>query len=262
MSNRNFIFIAGLHRSGTSLLHEVFRDHPDISGMSGTDVPEDEGQFLQTVFSAARAFGGPGKFAFDGAAHMDESHSLATPENAAELFRQWSNHFDLTKRYLVEKSPPTLIRTRYFQEVFPASKFIVILRHPVAVAYATRKMSKTSIPSLLDHSLRAYEIFQQDFNKLRSVQVIRYEEFVVDPQGVVNGILKHLELEPMQIRQTVRSDVNKRYFEEWARDKRKLLMRLFRLDMESLEQRANNFGYSVEDFEHLRDIPWFGDGKK
>ncbi len=85
-ARKNIIFLAGLHRSGTSLLHRIICGHPEISGFLGTDVPEDEGQHLQTVYEPGSSFGGPGKFAFDTRSHMDESHPLATPESAKTIF--------------------------------------------------------------------------------------------------------------------------------------------------------------------------------
>jgi hypothetical protein len=95
MKNNQFIFLGGLHRSGTSLLHEIIREHPKISGFSGTGVPEDEGQHLQTIYKPAKAFGGPGRFAFSKRAHMNEFHPLATEENAKAVFQQWSTYFDI-----------------------------------------------------------------------------------------------------------------------------------------------------------------------
>jgi hypothetical protein len=34
MKNNEFIFLAGLHRSGTSLLHKIIREHPEVSGFA------------------------------------------------------------------------------------------------------------------------------------------------------------------------------------------------------------------------------------
>src|SRR4051794_25412717 len=129
------IFVAGLHRSGTSLLHRLLRSHPSVSGFSNSGVPEDEGQHLQTVFPPAKELGGPGQFGFNQESFMDENHPSATPENAQHLFAQWSQYWDLSKPYLVEKSPPNLVRTRFLQRLFPDCRFLVILRHPIAVAY-------------------------------------------------------------------------------------------------------------------------------
>ena len=83
-----FVFIAGLHRSGTSLLFQCLRDHPEISAFRDTGVPEDEGQHLQTVYPRAAQWGGPGTFGFHPEAHMTEASPLVTDGNRKELFAQ------------------------------------------------------------------------------------------------------------------------------------------------------------------------------
>lgn len=258
MKDKQFIFLAGLHRSGTSLLHEVIRGHSDISGFSETGVPEDEGQHLQSVYKPAKAFGGPGKFAFDQRAYMDESHPLATCESASAIFEQWSRYFDLSCKHLIEKSPPNIVRTRFLQKLYPNSKFIVILRHPLAVSYATQKWSKTSIQSLLEHSILAYEIFLKDMKALDSVYVLRYEEFVLQPQKVIEEIFSYLGLNPVKISHHIRSNVNEKYFSMWEKDQKKLLNRMFSQVSPALEDRANQFGYSINHYNDLAPLPWLG----
>src|SRR4029453_6608815 len=83
---RTFVFVAGLHRSGTSVLFKCLKEHPAISGFDGTGAIEDEGQLLQTVYPPARVYGGPGRFGFDADAHLTETSSLASAANAFELF--------------------------------------------------------------------------------------------------------------------------------------------------------------------------------
>jgi len=49
--DKKFVFISGLHRSGTSILHRILRSSEGISGFHDTNVPQDEGQHLQSVFN-------------------------------------------------------------------------------------------------------------------------------------------------------------------------------------------------------------------
>ncbi len=260
MKDKTFIFLAGLHRSGTSLLHEIIREHPEISGFSNTGVPEDEGQHLQSVYEPAKSFGGPGKFAFDKRSYMDESHPLSTNESAKAIFEQWSKYYDLSSNYLIEKSPPNLIKTRYLQKLFPGSKFVVILRHPIAVSYATQKWSKTSINSLIEHSLHAYEIFLGDMKFIDSVYVLRYEEFVCEPQKTIDAIFDFLGLNTIMVHREIRKNINKKYFSMWKNERKKLYMynRMLSRITPELEAKANKCGYSIKNCNKLNRVSWLG----
>jgi hypothetical protein len=76
-----FIFIGGLHRSGTSLLFKILRDHPDISGFVNTGAPEDEGAHLQTVYTPPKYLGRAGFFALHSNAYHNDSSPLVTDTN-------------------------------------------------------------------------------------------------------------------------------------------------------------------------------------
>lgn len=247
MTENQLVFIGGLHRSGTSLLHEILRSHPAISGFCDTGVPEDEGQHLQDVYPTAEVFGGPGRFGFDSDSFMDETHPLATPENAALLLDQWRPLWDMSKPVLVEKSPPNLVRTRFLQRLFPGSRFIILLRHPIAVAYATLKWRRCGIVDLIEHNLRCYERFLADMPRLKHVLVLRYEEFVQDPGFYIGRICDWLGLEKFPVSREVHADINAKYLAQWYRDCRgfkgfgvKVACRMHRF-----EKRAAILGYSI-----------------
>ena len=119
--DHTLVFISGLHRSGTTQLNETLATHPDVSGILGTGAPHDEGQHLQDVFPTARSHGGPGRFAFDPAAHLTERSPLATAAPARSgCSSSGARHWDLDRRVLIEKSPPNLIRMRFLQALYPA----------------------------------------------------------------------------------------------------------------------------------------------
>jgi hypothetical protein len=222
MSDHQFIFVAGLHRSGTSLVHRIIRNHPEVTGFKNAGVPKDEGQHLQTVYPKGTQFGGPGKFSLKRDAYMDEHHPLTSKSTAEKILKEWSSYLDLSKRYIVEKSPPNIIRSRFLQALFPRSKFVFILRHPLVVSYATQKWAKTSIKALMKHTLYAYECFLHDLPYIRQARVIRYEEFVVDPGEESKKLFAFLGLEAFPIQQTVDSKINQKYFDLWHRDQARL----------------------------------------
>ena len=146
---------------------------------------------------------------------------------------------------LVEKSPPNLLKLRFLQKLFPDATFVVIMRHPIAVSYATQKWSETSLESLLEHWLVCHETFLEDAPHIRKLVLVRYEDFVGDPAGVVGRIQERLGLAPSEAAFKARTGINDDYFKRW---KARLKPRQKRKHAElagRFEERTNRFGYSL-----------------
>ena len=256
MTDQTLVLIGGMHRSGTSLLHRLLAEHPDASGFSGTGVEEDEGQHLQSVYPPARAHGGPGLFGFDPASHLTERSSLVSERNRARLLDEWGRHWDLSRPVLLEKSPPNLIRTRFLQALFPGSRQIVVIRHPIAVACATQKWSHTSCTSLIEHWLICHETFLADLEQVERLMVIRYEDFVAAPDATLAAAFRFIGLEPRPSGLEVRSGVNDAYFRRWRANRWNPYKR-FDTDraVRRLAARAGRFGYSLEHPEQTGRLP-------
>jgi hypothetical protein len=248
-----FVFIGGLHRSGTTLLGRCMAEHPQVSGFSDTGATEDEGQHLQTVYRAANEYGGPGRFGFDPAAHLTEDSPLVSDESRRQLLEQWGRHWDTSRPVLVEKSPPNLIRTRFLQALFPGSRMIVLIRHPIAVAGATRQFGRArrtwrrmSYTSLIEHWLRCHELLMEDAGRIEHLLVMRYEEFVFAPDRRLGDVFRFAGVEPLPSGLEVRGGINDDYFRRWA-----LARRTPRTGTDTatavstLEGRVNRFGYSL-----------------
>ena len=259
------VFVTGLHRSGTSLLFRCLRDHPHISGFSKTGVPEDEGQHLQSVIPTARHFGGPGRFGFDPAAYLDEQSPLARPASADKMMAEWAPYWDLSRPILIEKTPPTLIRTRFFQALFPEAKFVVVLRHPLAVAYATykwkgwtvRKRDGLSLGRLIEHWLITHERFAADVGHLQQVKVILYEHLVAQPDDIFAQLYEFLGVEPAAQRQEIRSNINDSYFQRWQNLQNHPLKFPYAAALiRRYEKRVQPFGYSLTDLSLAQRPPF------
>lgn len=186
--DHRFVFVGGVHRSGTSAVFRCLREHPLISGFKNTGVPEDEGQHLQSVYPPATAYGGPGKFGFNPGAHLTEASDLVTDDNRLRLFAEWKKYWDLEKSVHLEKSPPNLVRTRFLQELFPNAYFIIMIRHPIAVSYSTQDWINAPLDKLIEHWLVCHERFEQDRQRIRRLFVLKYEDFVERPQAALGAI--------------------------------------------------------------------------
>ena len=260
VTDHSFIFVGGMHRSGTSMLARLLAQHPAVSGFSGTGVPEDEGQHLQTVYPMPSPGRQAGRFAFVPDAHRTERSPLVTPENRERLFAEWSHHWDISRPYLLEKSPVNLMTTRFLQALFPRSYHLVIVRHPVAVACATQKWSDTRPDSLIRHWLRGYECFLADMPHLQRAYVVRYERLVEAPDEQLERILGFLELDRAGLTTKLRPGVNDHYFGRWDMRRRNPAKRAY-LDLVArrYESRVARFGYSLRDYRRpavaVPDIP-------
>lgn len=241
------------------MLTRALASHPEISGFSGTGVPEDEGQHLQSVMKPSGAHGGAGRFAFDPEAHLTEDSSLVTSANRDRLFSEWSSEWDLNRPVLLEKSPPNLVRSRFLQAMFPNSYFVFLLRHPVAVSYAThrwygrRGVYRRSLASLLRHWTTAHHLMSIDRIRLdRSIDV-RYENFVRDPEATLDRIYRFIDLPSFPPRVEVR-DSNGTYFDRWRRRESTPVIGAHVPRMvERMESEVRGYGYSLKDLTRVTD---------
>lgn len=246
-----FVFIGGVHRSGTSSLHAALRSHPRMSGFEGTGVRQDEGQYLQTVFSTAPRVIGPARFAFSRAAHQTERSSLAVPETGNRLFEEWSTHWDLGCEILLEKSPPNVLRMRLLQAVFPATTFVVVLRHPLMASLATKKWARgRSMHRLLEHWFRCYERAFEDARHLDSVELVKFEELAASPGVVLDRLAGALGVEPAFDLPTFDDRAGGVYRSRWDAYRQSAARRRYaERIVKTFESRANAFGYSLVDLD-------------
>jgi len=252
----DFLFCCGLHRSGTTLLFRMLREHPEMSGFTNNQVAtewlalEDEGQFLQSVYPPGIVYGGPGSFAFSAGAHLTEDSELLTPDNKAQLAIDWFPYWDLTKRFLLEKSPPNILMARFLQSAFAHTSFVTIVRHPVAVSLATTKWSTRSLDSLIEHWIVAHEIAAADQAFLRHAMTIKYEKLIAEPEGTLRSIYAFLGVEPHPTTFEATTEHNNKYFAQWREmSKTPETSAAVQEWIERYEPRVRAFGYSLKDLD-------------
>ena len=220
-SNYKYVFVCGLHRSGTSVLGHNIAGLENCTGFKNTPVSvPDEGQNLQDVYPFEAEYGGPGRFGFDPRAHLTERSDLFTPKNVARLRASWHFYWDKSKTIFVEKTPGNLLMTRFLQAAFPNSYFIVIKRHPIPVCMGTPKLgqaSATSLHSLFEHWLHCHELFEQDKKYLKHVYELMYEGYIENPtryhQEIASFIGTRAPADPIEKVGAARSE---KYFDRWS----------------------------------------------
>ena len=249
MQNKILIFISGLHRSGTSLFYKILDKQEQFSALSNTNEIEDEGQFVQSVYLPAYKFGGVGRFGFNKESRLDEKSILINNENRTKLFKEWSKYWNTEKKYLVEKSPPNIIRTRFLQEMFPESYFINITRHPIATSLATQKWSKTSLDSLINHWIVCHKIYEDDKKFLKRSINFKYEDLIENTDKTLKIISEFLQTNIENNKEEIKKGINRKYFEIWEKKRTSFFSkRKIKKIIEKYEDEVNSFGYSLADY--------------
>ena len=88
-----YVFVAGLHRTGTSLLAQMIATSPQIAAITGAPVPENEGCYLQGAIPHTALDGVPGEYATDPRQHHPEGGRYDTLETRTRLEADWAPWF-------------------------------------------------------------------------------------------------------------------------------------------------------------------------
>ena len=192
------VLVAGLHRSGTTLVADLLASHPGAVGLRRRPfAPMGEGQHLQDVLPTGDDYGGPGDFGR--ALLAAEAGSLPRPGDADRILRQWGRHWERDPRGLVgiEKSPPSLLRLSWLEAAFPDAHFVVVVRHPAYSAMATLKWTSASLADAVDHWTLCHESamrFLED--RPDTATLVTYQSLVDDPRATLFGLQERVGLAP------------------------------------------------------------------
>lgn len=209
-----YLFVAGLHRSGTSLAARLAASLPGAAGIDGAPVPEQEGAYLTGALPHTAMHGRPGHFATDPAQHLVEGHPLDRLDTLLRLERDWDPWFRPDAIWRVEKSPVNLVRMRLLQSLLPLSQFVVVVRHPVAVAQAVAKWTGEDVATGVAYWEAAMAQVLGDLPYLHAALVLRYEDLVAAPGRAVERLAAFTGLPPAPPGEAVR-DGNRDYDLRW-----------------------------------------------
>jgi hypothetical protein len=245
-----FIFIGGVHRSGTSYTARAIATNPAVSAFHDTGVQEDEGEHLQSVYPHSWDHGGMTRFAFASEMRLTESSPLVNHRSRALLWEEWGHFWDHSKPVLLEKSPPNLMKMRFLQALFPCSAQVLVIRHPVSVVLSSLRW-RTSLGGLfaahriIEHWLAANEIAMADAPRIERLYVLRYEDLVEDQAREMARLSKALDLDGDFSAEPLDPTRDARNFEDWRwladRSRRRTY---FRWVERRYESRIARFGYS------------------
>jgi tetratricopeptide (TPR) repeat protein len=187
------IFVVGFPRSGTTLLEQMLDAHPSLQSM-------DENPFFNRL---SGILGQHDQRILDDLSVLrqydcDELRKRYNTMVDERIKRDWNTR-------LVDKNPLNMLWLPIMVRLFPASKFILAVRHPCDVILSCymqsfRSSALAAAGSTLERLAHAYvQVMQSwlsDVDVLQpSVLVSRYEDLVDDPARQAARIAQFLELE-------------------------------------------------------------------
>jgi hypothetical protein len=195
------VFVVGVWRSGTSLLHALLNQHPDIALMYEADLP-----LFWPMFTPHRK-SWPGRINFWNSAF--ERHRLADaqesfaermrlPEAAEAVYREFARRGN--GRVWGDKSPTYSGHCARLARLFPQARFIVIWRDPEQVCSSVLRAAAGNSwfakPGMITRALFSTEALKRDTDWLqqhgRAVYQLSYERLTGDTTAVMAEIADFL----------------------------------------------------------------------
>lgn len=188
-----WLFLVGCYNSGTTLLADLLGRHSDISALPT------EGHFITDQFVKDYEIGLPRMWA--GREELFRLTEVDTGPDPVRVKKEWGMRLDLSKRVLLEKSPPNTPRVRWLQKHFSPAYFVAIVRNGYAVSEgimrkADPKHLRDSWPigQCAHQWMRSNEMLLDDAPHLERLLWVRYEDLVANPLEELNRICDFIGL--------------------------------------------------------------------
>src|SRR5262245_30510760 len=184
-----WLFIVGLHGSGTTLLRTILEQHPAIRSMPR------EGQYYTNAVPQVVTYGYVRKFTerLD-LFRLTEAHS---PMAALRAQYDWSFVYEGHRGIKLEKSSTNVIRARWLHAHFGSSRLITILRDPYSGCASTRRRRpQIPVENIAWQWKIAHDLLLSDLPHLERNLIVYYEDLCGWPDEQLGRISEFLELEP------------------------------------------------------------------
>ena len=187
---KNLVFMVGFPRSGTTLLDTILRSHKNIHVL----------EELPMVSKMEAAL--PGKNTIEKLEEMNKE-DIQAAQNV--YLKEARNHVDFKRsKIVVDKLPLNLAEVALISKIFPRSKFLFVLRHPLDAVLScfmqNFKLNEAMSNMLeLDDIVKLYDnvmdIFYLSVERYSlDIHLVKYEELIEDMKKEVSDILKFMDL--------------------------------------------------------------------
>lgn len=182
-------FILGVNNSGTTLLDRLLSRFPEVRTLPH------EGQHLTSEILRPAQTGVSRNWTTRADVFRLTEKDDGNP--ALRAIHDWGfRYMGQSGKVFLEKSPPNAIRSRWLQEHFTRARFIVLFRHPCAVAEGIRRREGYDLREAARHWATANRILLEDSRYLSTHIQLTYEELCENPRHVLQRLADFLSLPP------------------------------------------------------------------
>ena len=189
-----WLFLVGCYNSGTTLLADILGKHPEISGLPT------EGHFITDQFVKDYEVGLPRMWA--GREELFRLTECDLGPDPVQVKKDWGMRWNLSKKILLEKSPPNTVRTRWLNQHFFPAYFVGIIRNGYAVAEGIKRKANPlhlrdgwSIEQCALQWKRSLEVLEEDSAFLDNFIWVKYEDLVDQTDKELERITDFIKVE-------------------------------------------------------------------
>ncbi|HEX6550165.1 MAG TPA: sulfotransferase [Gammaproteobacteria bacterium] len=185
------VFIIGMPRSGTTLIHRLLSNHPDVSGLGETEMVD---QLVETLASHT---------ATDYPACLTSLRAADFEALAREYRSRWPREAS-SARYVLDKNPLNFLHVGLIARLFPDARFIHCQRDPRDIAisvyfqnFAHPRNSYAYDLTDIGHFYSGYHNLMVHWQSVLAPRIyaLRYERVVTHPEAEMRQLLAALGLD-------------------------------------------------------------------
>lgn len=188
----NHIFITGCTNSGTGFLRFLVSKHPELSTLM------EEGQYYCKALPHDHQFKHVKNRLFSLYPEIYRWNKKVAKKKGEAIRRDFYKNWNLSKKYLVEKSGHHMIRMGFTQAVFKPCKFIGIVRNGFVVCEGLKRKKKHKIKLCAKHWNRANKIMIEESKRVDFL-LVKYEDLCSKPQEVMDTIFSYIGVDSIKI---------------------------------------------------------------
>lgn len=117
-----------------------------------------------------------------------------TPLDWNHIKSVWMSKWDLSRKYLLEKSPPNLIRAKTILKHFEKAHFILLIRDPFAICESLKTRNGFEIEQAARTTIKFFKYQYENAINYPESLTITYENLVDNTRNVIKEIQDNLRL--------------------------------------------------------------------